>query len=272
VGDGLVKIQEMPQIARWLIHQHSFKYYDSQTIDEIAEFIERDHKKASVFMGMPIVAKGKSTLGVMGIYSDERTSYSTMQQNWLKTIGEYLGIMIQGIIRDQRIKGMNLLDQLTALPNRNQFYQQLEEVIREVLQDDKKSLSIYHIDLGGFKNINSTYGHIIGDQFLKAIADKLYDFQKDNMLISRLGGDEFLAYYAEENDNIVYEKIAQSLIDLVREPITIDEVNLSVTSNIGISIFNEKIGTIDELLQEAYEALLMAKKMGPDTYYLDNNH
>ncbi|MDX8390737.1 MAG: EAL domain-containing protein [Mariprofundaceae bacterium] len=166
----------------------------------------------------------------------------------------------------QRLYHLANYDMLTDLPNRTLFTACLH---RELVNARRRNstLAILFLDLDRFKVINDTLGHLAGDMLLKEVAGRLQVCMRENDIVSRQGGDEFIALLTDlrhaEDAAIVAEKILQAL----RRPLMIEGSELFVTTSIGISLFQDDhtIGK-EQLIKQADEAMYQAKETGRNNY------
>jgi len=126
-------------------------------------------------------------------------------------------------------------DTLTGLPNR--FY--LEKWLEQRVSSTSKKMqrvAVLFIDLDGFKAINDTLGHQLGDEFLIAIAQRLQKEVREKDVLARLGGDEFIVVLDEVGDETQAMRIAERLIEVIRFPVMLDSGPVCVGASIGIAI------------------------------------
>jgi len=149
-------------------------------------------------------------------------------------------------------------DNLTGVHNRTHFLLEVNSYIYS-----SKKFAILFLDLDGFKNINDTVGHNIGDEVLKTIAQRLKKIITDNDIISRFGGDEFLILINNHNN---IEDILDKILSEIKKPIIIDNKEYKVSASIGVSIYPDNSTDINELIKQADIAMYEAKKSGKDKY------
>jgi diguanylate cyclase (GGDEF)-like protein/PAS domain S-box-containing protein len=148
-------------------------------------------------------------------------------------------------------------DPLTKLPNRSTLYARIEQVL-SVANKARRSVALLFLDIDGFKQINDSMGHDVGDMLLQSVARRLNDCTRSCDVVSRLGGDEFVVVLWDcgvAETTIVAEKIISS-------GFTIEDVNVSVNTSIGISIYPEDGDDYLGLLKNADIAMYHAKKAG----------
>ncbi|MCD8212653.1 MAG: EAL domain-containing protein [Campylobacter sp.] len=156
-------------------------------------------------------------------------------------------------------------DPLTGLPNRILFSRKLDRAICKFKND--KHIAIAYLDMDGFKNINDTYGHKLGDKFLMEISsriDKLFD-ERD--MFARVGGDEFVAIVVYENENEVYETV-QNMLAIASSEVEYEDVKLKISASIGISMSVAGEVSGENLLEQADWAMYQAKLKGKNRYYV----
>jgi diguanylate cyclase (GGDEF)-like protein/PAS domain S-box-containing protein len=158
-------------------------------------------------------------------------------------------------------------DPLTDLPNRLLFIDRAEQALASA-QVHKRGCTLLMIDLDHFKMINDSLGHTIGDQLLKAVAERLGAMFGPGVTLARLGGDEF-AILAESCPQLVQAAaLAQRIIEGLKEPFLIDGHQLSINTSIGISLFPSDALSVEQLLRNADSALFKAKSAGRNDYAL----
>ncbi|BAQ71887.1 diguanylate cyclase domain-containing protein [Pseudomonas sp. Os17] len=158
-------------------------------------------------------------------------------------------------------------DPLTDLPNRLLFTDRAEQALASA-QVHKRGCAMLMIDLDHFKMINDSLGHNVGDQLLKAVAERLGDLSGQGITLARLGGDEF-AVLAESCPQLVQAAaLAQRIIDGLKEPFLLGEQQVVINASIGISLFPSDALSASQLLRNADAALFKAKSAGRNGYAL----
>jgi len=118
------------------------------------------------------------------------------------------------------------------------------------------------IDLDGFKAVNDTYGHDIGDMLLKAVSARIGSLLRVSDTLSRVGGDEFIVLLPEIADSNDGLHVAGKLLDALAEPFDIAEQSLQVSASIGLAMYPEHGEDDQTLLKKADIAMYEAKKDG----------
>ncbi len=159
--------------------------------------------------------------------------------------------------QEAKLKYLAFHDELTGLYNRIYIQTNFKSFV-----DEAKTLAFIYIDIDRFKNVNDSFGHIIGDEILKQISERLIKNLKKQDIISRIGGDEFLAVISMKfNDNI--NVICKRLLLVLSEPYNNSiGANVRLTASIGVSIYGINGKSFLELLQFADQAMYKSKLLG----------
>ena len=166
---------------------------------------------------------------------------------------------------DERLAYAAYVDELTALPNRKVFCEQLEQELRRVQRGER--LALLYLDLDYLKQVNDTLGHPAGDKLLMDVADRLRGCVRDIDLVARLSGDEFAVIQRLLDQPSDAAALAMRVRDAIREPFDLDGHQVTVDVSIGISIAPNDATELDELMKTADIALYEAKNSGRGTHY-----
>jgi diguanylate cyclase (GGDEF)-like protein/PAS domain S-box-containing protein len=166
---------------------------------------------------------------------------------------------------ESRIRFLATRDALTGLPNRMALMQHLGEAIAEA-QATGGSVALLFLDLDRFKSINDSLGHLMGDAFLRAVAQRLSPLLGNGESLSRLGGDEFVAVISPLRSREQAAQLAQRMLDALHQPLAVEEHELNRDASIGISIFPADAGEPSALLRSADTAMYYAKAAGGGGY------
>jgi len=170
-----------------------------------------------------------------------------------------------------------LHDSLTGLPNRELLGDRLEQAISQASRDERTCAGLF-IDLDGFKSINDTYGHEVGDLFLKEVAAKFKDIMREADTLSRIGGDEFFVLARDILTTDAAIILADKLLNQLQAPFMLDNEIIvpSITASIGICIFPYKHCTSVDVVRRADQAMYKIKRGNKagmafaDTYEADD--
>ncbi|WP_252089975.1 phosphodiesterase DibA [Pseudomonas sp. MWU13-3659] len=158
-------------------------------------------------------------------------------------------------------------DPLTGLPNRLLFNDRVEQALAAA-QANKRGCALLLLDLDHFQSINDGLGHTIGDQLLKLVGERLREVLGNGVTLARLGGDEF-GVLAENCQQVGQAgKLAQTIIERLKEPFSFEGNRLFISASIGISLFPSDALSAEQLLRNADSALFKAKGNGRACYAL----
>ncbi|HTH73501.1 MAG TPA: EAL domain-containing protein [Trinickia sp.] len=163
-----------------------------------------------------------------------------------------------------RIVHLAAFDALTELPNRRSLTERMERAI-ERGQRDKAQFAVLFMDLDGFKTINDSLGHTVGDEVLKAFAQRLIDCASAGDTVARLGGDEFVMLVCRLGTPDDARNMAETVLERMHESVWIDAQPLQVAPSIGIALFPRDGDTVETLLKNADAAMYAAKRAGRGT-------
>jgi len=156
-------------------------------------------------------------------------------------------------------------DTLTGLPNRHHFKGQLDLALGRA-QRSGRPLAVLFIDLDGFKLVNDSLGHAFGDKILQQVSERLRHASRKDDLLARMGGDEFTLLMEGIRDGGCGAQRADTIIKALEPPFAISGHELFVGASIGISLFPDDGGSVDELLRNADAAMYQAKDGGKGRY------
>jgi diguanylate cyclase (GGDEF)-like protein/PAS domain S-box-containing protein len=168
-------------------------------------------------------------------------------------------------IAEERIHYLAHHDSLTGLPNRVLMKDRLEQSIAQARRADQP-VAILFLDLDGFKHINDSLNHHIGDRLLCAVANRLQDCLRKGDSIARVGGDEFVLVLPAPTDSQAAAHVARKILDALDDDFAIAGHKLHISASIGISLFPTD-GTDTESMQRAADtAMYYAKARGRGTF------
>ena len=170
-------------------------------------------------------------------------------------------------VAEERIQFLAYYDALTGLPNRTLLQDRLAKALAGASRRNDK-VALLFLDLDGFKIINDSLGHSVGDLLLKQIADRLKRFSRDQDTVARLGGDEFLIVLSDVKDIPDAAVAAERLMDAMTGGFVVQGHPLSVSCSLGISIFPEHGVDGETLIKNADAAMYSAKDNGRNNIQL----
>ncbi|MEC4727306.1 sensor domain-containing diguanylate cyclase [Shewanella sp. D64] len=176
------------------------------------------------------------------------------------------------IERDQlqkKLKHMAHHDTLTGLPTREYAGKQMQDYLK-TLQTKGNKLVVIFADLDNFKNINDTLGHQAGDQLLKEVTVRLSDAIRDEDILARVGGDEFLVILPHVSDLSIVEHIARTMIDSLTTDFVIQDTVCKVGVSLGIAVAPDDGVDGAKLINKADKAMYLAKHRGKNNFAFTN--
>jgi diguanylate cyclase (GGDEF)-like protein len=182
-------------------------------------------------------------------------------------------------LHEEQIRRLAYFDPLTGMPNRLHF---LEQVDHELLHARRaqRQLALMFLDLDGFKRINDTLGHGVGDALLQAVAARLKEKVRASDIVARpelealdlhfarLGGDEFTIVMPDLDDVTTVGLIAQRVLSVLRRPFQVAGHAITVTASLGVAVFPDDGGDAATLLKHADTAMYHAKDEGRNNWQM----
>ncbi len=168
--------------------------------------------------------------------------------------------------REEELAFLATHDPLTGLPNRTLILDRVEQMLARALRSQTPVAALF-IDLDGFKNINDTLGHGVGDELLRAVAARLEGVVRHADALGRLGGDEFVVIAEELAADAGPELVAERLLEALKHPFKLGSdgaTRLTVTASIGVAAGER--ASAEELLRDADIAMYQAKWDGKNRY------
>ncbi|MER7006633.1 EAL domain-containing protein [Dactylosporangium sp. NPDC000555] len=163
----------------------------------------------------------------------------------------------------ERLRHQALHDPLTQLPNRTLFFERLNELIDTATEGDASRVGVCYLDVDGFKVINDTLGHDVGDQLLQTVARRLdRSIGVDRQLVARMGGDEFVVLVEECGGIEDVVAVAEKALDTVRAPVHVGGHEISISASIGVVEQPLRGTSTGELMKAADTTLYWAKADG----------
>jgi len=210
---------------------------------------------------VPIKA-GDKLMGVLNLYLDLGHKVNQDELNYLDSIANTLGNIINQNQHEERLEKYAYYDELTNLPNRTLFIDRLDQCIKHKNRHQSYLFSVLFLDLDRFKNINDSLGHAVGDQVLNHVAERLQHCVRQIDTVARLGGDEFAILLDDIEDiSDAYHtaiRIHQELVD----PLQLQRHEVFTSTSIGIVSGLVSYDSPSELLRDADIAMYRAKQKG----------
>jgi diguanylate cyclase (GGDEF)-like protein len=193
--------------------------------------------------------------------------FDTEQVKEIKSLQESFNQLMQLLSkREELIWHQANFDKLTSLPNRHLFQDRLEQEAKKVARSGS-SLALFFIDLDGFKAINDTSGHAMGDILLHEAGQRIAQCVRDTDTIARLGGDEYTVILPDFHERAYVERIAKDIVDAIAKPFDLSNGEVVyVSASIGIAIYPDDTEDLGELMKQADQAMYSVKEHGKNHF------
>ncbi|HUR91352.1 MAG TPA: EAL domain-containing protein [Gemmatimonadaceae bacterium] len=166
---------------------------------------------------------------------------------------------------EKRLASEVMHDELTRLPNRGYFMEVVERATVRTARREGYQFAVLFLDLDGFKAVNDSHGHAVGDELLVAVARKLETCVRPGDVVARLGGDEFTILLDDIESGSDATRVAARIVVSLRQPIQVATGQVTVAASIGIAL-SDGVTSTDELIRSADLAMYRAKGRGRGRY------
>lgn len=160
-----------------------------------------------------------------------------------------------------KLKKLALYDNLTKLPNRALFMIEFNNELNRAVRYETK-IALLFLDLDGFKAVNDTFGHQVGDELLKEVADRITSRIRSSDFAYRLGGDEFTIILNDVQSSATAIDIAQEIIGEINKDIVINHEVVHVGASVGIAMYPENSRDMPTLIKQADDMMYISKENG----------
>ena len=263
-NDGIIMVDTQGKIAYFnRSAEQMFGYYRNQILGQLVETL-------IPHAGSHLHETGKASLSSWETEGFRRDGSVFPVEGSTSVFEGSMGRFVTYVLRDlsERKRAEGLIwkqanfDSLTGLPNRHMFHDRMEQEIRKAHRAGLP-MALMFIDLDGFKEVNDTLGHSVGDILLNEAAQRLSGCVRESDTVARLGGDEFTIILADHGG---VERIAQTILQKLAEPFQLGIETVYISASIGITLYpNDAIG-IEELLKNADQAMYAAKNQGRNRF------
>jgi len=224
---------------------------------------------------------------VMEVYSDVTALVDDMERGQWKILAGVLGglsvvyalilwILLryrrllneqeaQRLAQEERIRHQAYHDDLTGLPNRASFAEQLDAIARRARRAGW-ACAVMFLDLDRFKVVNDSLGHHAGDQLLRVAATRIQRCIRDSDMLFRMGGDEFTVLLEDVRGPEQTAAVAHRILEAMTEPVQLQQHEIRVTASIGMALFPRDDPTGERLVKSADTAMYRAKELGRNRY------
>ena len=224
------------------------------------------------FMSLPVVVGGEvvAALNLDAFTLDAFSEEATLMAD---TFATQIGVVLQRLKLEDTLAATNRklaklanFDPLTGLPNRALFTDRLGQALLKA-ERARSNVGLLFLDLDGFKLVNDSLGHSVGDTLLSAVGDRLKSCIREGDTAARLGGDEFTLILASLTNAEDAALVAQKVLDALSEPFHLSGRAVHVGASIGITTYPEDGADVEDLVKHADTAMYHAKHLGKNRYH-----
>jgi diguanylate cyclase (GGDEF)-like protein/PAS domain S-box-containing protein len=207
------------------------------------------------------ISSASETLGTITCYPSEGRRPTTSEIQFLQLAARLAALAVERSDAAQRLKNAALHDDLTDLPNRVLFADRLDHALREGVRTGSQT-AVYLLDLDGFKLVNDSMGHSVGDRLLRAVARRISAVIRPGDTLARFGGDEFVVIGPGLDGAHNGVRLGRRLLASLAKPFELEGVNRFVTASIGLAMSSGLDKSPEELIRDADAAMYRAKALG----------
>ena len=158
-------------------------------------------------------------------------------------------------------------DLLTGMPNRVLLADRLHQAIVQS-QRRQRRIGVVFLDLDGFKSVNDTHGHVVGDSLLITVAQRIRGALRESDTLARIGGDEFVAVLVDLEGSHDCEPLLDRMLKAAAAPVRVGDTLLQVSASMGVTIYPQDGSEPELLIRHADQAMYLAKQAGKNRYHL----
>ena len=213
------------------------------------------------WLGVPLVSQA----GVMGALVVQTYTgsvrYTEDDKDLLQFVSTQVAAAVERKQTETRLHHMAGHDALTDLPNRTLFHDRFDMALKRARRY-KERLALLYLDLDGFKEVNDTFGHALGDRLLCSVAQRLGQCVRESDTIGRMGGDEFTVLLAKIQTPGCVDITAEKIRAAIETPFELDGHTLAISASIGAAIYPEHGDDQEKLFRHADTSMYTAKRRG----------
>lgn len=244
--------------------QDDLVFRTQQPQEHEEEFTNADGKTHLIATKRSLHKDSAGNFFLVGVIRDI-TQRKLMEEQLKRTAAELYRSNNELKLKEDHLRYLAYHDPLTGLSNRKFFAEQLYESLHWA-QHNNLLLGLLFIDLDGFKQVNDTLGHEMGDRLLMTIAERLSNSLRASDTVSRLGGDEFTVILRAIPNVQIAAKVAEKILSSITKPIVLDGYTIQVSASIGISVYPYNSQDSETLIKQADTAMYRAKRLGKNRY------
>ncbi len=210
----------------------------------------------------PLLASTGEVLGTLAMYYREPRSPSETELELITTAAHIASIAIEAASARDRLVHSTLHDPLTGLPNRTLFLDRLGMAMKRSQRRPDTLFAVLFLDVDHFKQVNDSLGHLVGDELLQSISERLNHCLRPVDTVARMGGDEFAVLLDYLDEEIQASQLALRIHQVLEPPHLIQGHEVTLSASIGITFSSAAYDQPEELLRDADTAMYRAKTEG----------
>lgn len=261
-------VSELDPLQPWSAISHSVQVIEDTSQDHYW----RQHLKSGALEGLescwalPLLTRDGEQIGTFSLHHSQARSPDASDIKLMQMLSGLAAMAIRHRQLADTLRHQAHYDTLTDLPNRLLFRDRLEQAVSNAVRDGL-FVGVLFLDLDGFKQINDTLGHKLGDQVLQTVARRLKRRLRRSDTLARMGGDEFMIVLPSLKTSASAARVAQQCLNILRKPMRLEGHELFVGASIGISVFPEHAQSVDELQRQADVAMYVVKQSGKNAFH-----
>ncbi|HDL17703.1 MAG TPA: sensor domain-containing diguanylate cyclase [Bacteroidetes bacterium] len=220
-------------------------------------------------LGFPLIISSKKIIGSLSFFREEGNSFQPDEIEFLQRVADEVSNILDKIYLFYQTKEDTFRDHLTGVYNRRYFNQRLDMEIKRA-ERYKRSFSMLMIDIDDFKLVNDTYGHITGDEILKELTKILKKNLRNSDILSRFGGEEFVALLPETNSQNAFLTGEKLRTEVENKLIIPEDHKKNVTISIGVANYPVDAYSAEKLVDKADRRLYQAKNKGKNSTVMED--
>jgi diguanylate cyclase (GGDEF)-like protein/PAS domain S-box-containing protein len=276
-AEGIISIDTKGNIQSFnLAAQKMFGYNETEVVGRnVSMLMPPPHREShdqylSRYLQIGQAHAIGKTRELQGLRKDGMPFPMEISVNEIKSGGVHVFTAVMRDISEQklaqkRIEQLAHYDELTHLPNRTLFYDRLGQAISQAKRN-RRSIALLYVDLDGFKHVNDTKGHHMGDLLLMQTAERLRLCVRESDTLARLGGDEFTVLLNDAHEREHVEMVANKIVNSIDQPFNLEGLTARIGASVGIARYPDDAQTAGTLLIVADKAMYAAKAAGKNTY------
>ncbi|MDE2481209.1 MAG: diguanylate cyclase [bacterium] len=214
------------------------------------------------YIGATLFAEG-APVGIVSFTTrrERGAPFDRSDEDFLRIVAGVVGASIERAKTEAELSVKAFSDDVSGLPNRKYFEDHLQIAMARARRHGG-CVTVHYVDLDGFKGVNDTFGHAAGDEVLRVVAARLRGVLRDDDVVARIGGDEFVVLQGACQDDAAAVRLGERLVEAASEPILLGGSRIAVGASVGIAAYPRDADDAEELVRRADAAMYAAKSAG----------